>query len=141
MNFADKIKKSWWVILSFVFFLNGTGFLYIGLKHNNRNWIIEGLAYEFPWFFYFILFARYQMGIPSTLILSFASTLMIISIIRSFWVAIKLIDVYKNNEKYAIKQTNLNHRAGTQEPNNNLGVTCCICLIFIFIVFAAMAIF
>lgn len=136
MNLAEKIKNSWWVILSFIPFLNGSGFIYIGFKHNNRNWILEGITYEFPWFFYFIIFAIYGISIPSTLIITFAVILMLISIIRSVWVAVKLADVYDNNEKYTVRQTNLNHASKSQEKrsdSHNLG--CCICLICIFIVF------
>lgn len=140
MNLTEKIKNSWWVILSIIIFLNGLGFLYIGFKHNNRNWILEGITYEFPWFFYFIIFAIYGVSVPSTLIINFALILMMISIIRSIWVDIKLADVYDNNEKYTIKQTNLNHSVNNQNKDNgSSSICCCLCLIFIFIIFAVMA--
>ena len=32
MNIIDKLIKSWWVILSFIPFVNGAGFIYIGSK-------------------------------------------------------------------------------------------------------------
>ena len=67
MDLTDKIKNSWWVILSFVMVLNGVGFIYIGSKHNNRNWIIEGIIYEVPWFFYFTLFGVYGLSYPTYL--------------------------------------------------------------------------
>lgn len=141
MNFVDKIKNSWWVILSFIIFFNGFGFIYIGLKHNNRNWILEGITYEFPWFFYLIVFAFYGISIPSTLIVAFAAIITLIGIIRSIWVAVKLADVYDNNEKYTIKQTNLNHQPVHQENNNrSAGLGCCFCLICIFIIFALIII-
>ena len=137
MNLTEKIKISWWVILSFIMFLNGLGFLYIGFKHNNKNWILEGITYEVPWFFYFIIFASYGVSVPSTMILGFAFLLMLVSIIRSVWVAVKLADVYKNNEKYTIKKTNLNNASSRQ--NNSLATSfgCCLCLITIFMIFAA----
>lgn len=141
MNILEKIKNSWWVILSIIIFLNGFGFIYIGFKHNNKNWILEGITYEFPWFFYFIIFAIYGISILSTLIIGFAVILLLVSLIRSVWVAIKLADVYDNNEKYTIKQTNLNNSHNTQNKGNgsfNLG--CCFCLICIFIVFALIVI-
>ena len=136
MNLTEKIKNSWWVVLSFIIFLNGLGFLYIGFKHNNRNWILEGIAYEFPWFFYFVVFAIYGVSVPSTLMITFAVILMLISVIRSVWVAVKLADVYDNNEKYTIKQTNLNHTSKSQDKSNSsLNCGCCLCLICILIIF------
>ena len=137
MNLAEKIKNSWWVILSFILFLNGLGFIYIGFKHNNRNWILEGITYEFPWFFYFIVYGIYGLSAPTSAIISFTLILMLISIIRSIWVAIKLADVYDNNEKYTIKQTNLNHSVNNQgKGNRSTNWGCCFCLICIFIIFA-----
>lgn len=138
MNLTEKIKISWWVILSFIMFLNGLGFLYIGFKHNNKNWILEGITYEVPWFFYFIIFASYGVSQPSTMILGFAFLLMLVSIIRSVWVAVKLADVYKNNEKYTIKKTNLKNTAGQQNNNGSASVGCCLCLILIFLIFTAI---
>ena len=139
MNILEKIKSSWWVVLSFIIFLNGLGFLYIGFRHNNRNWILEGITYEFPWVFYFIVFANYGLSIPSTLVITFAVILMLVSIIRSVWVAIKLADVYDNNEKYTIKQTNLNNSTKHQE-NKDSHLGCCFCLLCIFIIFAIIII-
>lgn len=136
MNLFDKIKTSWWVILSFVFFLNGVVFIYIGFKHNNRNWILEGITYEIPWVAYFIFFAAYKTAAPTQLVMALALILMLISVIRSIWVAIKLIDVYENNEKYTIKQTNLNNvRTNQNKDNNSSSLGCCLCLICIFILF------
>ena len=140
MNLAEKIKNSWWVILSFVMFLNGLGFMYIGFKHNNRNWVLEGITYELPWFFYFIIFAIYGQSIPTSLIISFSLILMLISVIRSVWVAIKLAEVYGNNEKYTIRQTNLNHSVKNQNGNGSHHVGCCFCMICIFIIFALIII-
>ncbi len=159
MNLTEKIKNSWWVILSFIFFLNGLGFLYIGFKHNNRNWILEGITYEVPWIFYFIIYGIYGLSGPTTQMISFTLVSTLISIIRSVWVAVKLIDVYENNEKYTIKQTNLNHASNNQtnsnhasrnqtnlnhassnqsKSNNSFSGGCCLCLICIFIIFLVM---
>ena len=141
MNLFEKIKNSWWVILSFIIFLNGLGFIYIGFKHNNRNWVIEGVTYEFPWFFYLIMFANYGFSIPSTFIFTFAVVLMLISIVRSIWVAFKLIDVYDNNEKYTIKQTNVNHSLNSQNNNtNSSNFKCCICILALFFILALIVI-
>lgn len=139
MNLFEKIKNSWWVILSVIPFLNGFGFLYIGLKHNNRNWLVEAVTYEFPWFFYFIVFAIYGISLPATLIVVFACILMLIGFIRSVWVAVKLADVYDNNEKYTIKQTNLNHKP-IDNNRSDSSLACCVCIAFIFIIGAIIAI-
>lgn len=145
MNILEKIGKSLWVILSFIIFLNGFGFIYIGFKHDNRNWILEGITYEIPWFFYFIVYASFNVhevsfNNPTAAILSLAIILMLVSIIRSIWVAVKLVDVYENNEKYTIQQTNLNTQTKTNKNNSN-SFSCCMCLLIIFFIFALIAIF
>lgn len=142
MNILEKITKSWWIILSFILFLNGFGFIYIGLKHNNKNWLLEGIMYELPWFFYIIFYSIYVYPTKSSLylveiIVIFSLLLMLVSIIRSIWVAIKLIDVYENNEKYALNPIELN-RQKVNEDNNKISdsAACCLCIALIFFVFA-----
>ena len=136
MRLTEKIRNSWWAILSFVMFLNGLGFICIGFKHDNKNWVLEGIAYEFPWFFYFVVYANYGPGVQSTSMIAIAVLLMLVSIIRSIWLAIKLVDVYENNEKYTIKQTNLNQETKNKNQNSNSSLACCLCLLCIFIIFA-----
>ena len=46
MNTTDKIKKSWWVLFPFTFIFPGVGFIYIGMKFDNKKWILEGITYE-----------------------------------------------------------------------------------------------
>lgn len=141
MNIFEKIKRSWWVILSFVMFLNGTGFIYISQKYNNRNWLLEGITYELPWILYFVYYFKFgnpnlDFLLPSSLILILACLLWVVSIVRSFWVAIKLADVYDNEEKYIIQTTKLT-KSNTPEENDNLktNLGCCLCLIVIFFMF------
>ena len=145
MNTIEKIKKSWWVILSFIMGINGIGFIYIGLKHSNKNWLLEGVMYEVPWFFYFILYAIY--GIPNSsinpagVIAIFALILLFVSIIRSIWVAIKLADVYDNYEKYAMNPVELNnHKVKPDKGKRSDVPACCLCLALIFVIFAIMVI-
>lgn len=140
MNVIEKIKRSWWVILSFILFINGVGFLYIGSKHNNRNWIIEGIAYEIPWFLYFVYLAMFgttklNFLIPSSLILLFAVILMFVGIVRSIWVAVKLADVYDNMEKYTIQSTVLDISQSKENNSFFANFGCCLCILVIFIVF------
>lgn len=141
MNVFEKIKRSWWVILSFIMFLNGVGFVYIGSKHNNKNWILEGITYEIPWilyFAYFVMFGNPNLNffIPSSLILLLGMILLLVSIVRSVWVAVKLSDVYDNVEKYTIQSTVLDNTKRNEKNKNifaNFG--CCLCIIVIFIIF------
>lgn len=144
MNFVDKIKKSWWVIFSFIPFLNGFGLIYTALTHYNKNWLIEGIMYEIPWFFfiiYAVLFGDLKGIItPVNIITVVALMLELICIIRSLWVAIKLSDVYDNNEKYTIKPTKLSNQKSDKRNHGIINkIACCFCLIAIFIVFALVA--
>lgn len=144
MNVIEKVKRSWWVVLSFIMFLNGFGFVYIGLKHNNRNWVIEGIAYEFPWFFYFIVFAMFHVSKvdinnPTGVILPFAILLMLVSVVRSIWVAIKLADVYDNEEKYQVRPTAVKQEGVQENKDSFAKFGCCLCLVAIFIVFGLIA--
>jgi len=145
MNIVDKVIKLWWVILSFIIFINGFGFIYTGLKHDNRNWVIEGIIYEIPWFFFIIyvmIFGSNIFGVdPGDYVLLFALVLLIVSIIRSIWLAIKLWDVYDNNDKYAQNPTELANPNKVKE-NNKLSSTpvCCLCIAIIFFIFALMAV-
>ncbi len=138
MNIVEKIKRSWWVILSFIMFLNGLGLIYIGLKNNNRNWVFEGIMYEIPWIFS-IAIQPNDMVIGQYTVVS--SVLMLISIIRSIWVAIKLADVYDNEDKYTVRPTVVNNHNKPKENKDSLtSIGCCLCIIVIFIVFALIAI-
>ena len=143
MNTLEKIKRSWWVILSFIIMINGFGFIYIGTKHNNKNWIIEGAIYELPWFLYFVMVARYGpplgLNIPG-MFLFLSMLLLFIGIIRSVWVAVKLADVYDNEEKYTIQSTVLTKESQKKGKDSISKLGCCLCMFVIFIVFMAIII-
>ena len=139
MNVLEKIKRSWWVVLSFIMFLNGFGFLYIGFKNNNKNWVLEGIVYEIPWLFC-VIFGLNQNILSKMLII--AVVVMFISIIRSFWVAIKLADIYDNEDKYTIRPTVVKKPKNPQKNADNITkLGCCLCLVVIFFVFAVISIF
>ncbi|WP_407393084.1 hypothetical protein [Methanobrevibacter sp.] len=143
MALTEQIKRSWWVILSFIMMLNGFGFVYIGLKHYNKNWVLEGITYEIPWFFYFIFFARYGYpNAPVSAILTISFLLLLVSIVRSIWVAIKLGDVYDNNEKYTIQQTALNsHKEVQNNSNDSPAWACCLCIFGLIALYALVSLF
>jgi len=138
MNIVEKIKKSWWVIISIIPFLNGFGFVYIGLKNNNRYWVLEGVMYEVPWLFSIILAGN---GAILDVMTGIASIVMLVSIIRSIWLAIKLADVYDNEDKYTVRPTAINnHNNPQQNEGSSSSFICCLCIIVIFVAFGLVAI-
>ena len=137
MNAIETIKRFWWVIFSVIIIFNGLGFIYIGAIHNNRNWILEGVIYEIPWVFG-IIFADFDSLITAYVAISML--LMLVSIVRSIWVAIKLNDVYDNEERYAVQAAATNNpnipQDNTEFPTT---VACVSCLVLIFVAYAILA--
>jgi hypothetical protein len=142
METSEKIKKSWWVIFPFTFLFPGLGFIYIGLKASNRNWILEGITYELPWFFYFLASAKFSFDVMSGYYVWIILLVVFIALIRSIMVAIKLLDVYEKGEPVAEVYSTPGSRSipkpGSDEDNN--WKTCCACIVFIFIIFAIASI-
>lgn len=135
MNALEKIKRSWWVIFSPIILFNGLGFIFIGAIHDNKNWILEGVIYELPWVFG-IIFSDFD-GIIDVYV-AIAMILLLVSIVRSVWVAIKLADVYDNEDKYSIQSTALN---SSNHDKNDFPTTlaCVSCLVLIFIAYGILA--
>lgn len=135
MNALEKIKRSWWVIFSPIILFNGLGFIFIGAIHDNKNWILEGVIYELPWVFG-IIFSDFD-GIIEVYV-AIAMILLLVSIVRSVWVAIKLADVYDNEDKYSIQSTSLN--SSPQDKNDFPTTLACVsCLVLIFIAYGILA--
>lgn len=66
---------------------------------------------------------------------------MLLSIIRSIWVAIKLADVYDNEEKYSVRPTIVkNEKKGQGDDKLSTQMTCCGCVFLIFIIAAMISI-
>ena len=86
----SRVVKSLWVLAAFIPVINGLGFAYIGAKKFRKEWIIEGLIYELPWFLVF-LFVNYP-DIAETFA-SIGFLLMLISIVRSIYVYVKHKDI------------------------------------------------
>ena len=82
---------------------------------------------------------RYGILNPTLLILLLAMLLYFVSIIRSVWLAVKLWDVYENEEKYTISSTSLKNDNNNESGSFNNNILCCVFLIVIFIIFAAVA--
>ena len=136
MNALEKIKRSWWVIFSVIILFNGLGFIYIGAIHDNRNWILEGVIYEIPWVFGIIL-SDFEPILD--VYVAIAMILMLVSIVRSVWVAIKLADVYDNEEKYAIQASALNSSVGQENSEFPTTIACVSCLVLIFVAYGILA--
>lgn len=140
MDTIDKIKKSWWVIFPFTFIFPGVGFIYIGLKADNRNWILEGITYELPWFFYFLASAKFSSEVMAAYYVWIILLVMFIALVRSIMVAIKLLEVYEKEEpKPKVYSATSTSSSSNSKENDGLK-SCCVCIIFIFIVFAIMSI-
>ena len=143
MNVLGKIKRSWWVLLSFIMFINGFGFIYIAIKYNNKNWLLEGIIYEVPWFLYLLYVAIFGVPLlkinPASGMAVIAILLLFVSIIRSVWVAVKLADVYDNEEKYTIQTTQLTKKTNKATDSKKSTIGCCVCIIVLFIIFAIIA--
>ena len=80
----STLEKTFLILLSLFPFLNGMTFVYMGSKESNRNWIIEGLVYELPWFLQF-LFA-YNDDLATTFA-GFGLLFMFICLFRTVYVS------------------------------------------------------
>lgn len=139
MDTFEKIKKSWWVLFPFTLFLPGLGFIYIGLKSDNKNWVLEGITYQLPLFFYLIASAIYSVEamVPYYVVLIILVAL--IALLRSIMVAIKLANVYDKDDSPEVTQVKSASDDVKKEKESNWSL-CCGCLIVIFIIFAIMSI-
>ncbi len=143
MNTFEKIKKSWWVLFPLTFIFPGFGFIYIGLKASNKNWIIEGITYEIPWLFYFIACSMFPARIMVLYYIWLLLLAAFIALVRSIMVALKLIEVYEKNDTPQISATTVSSGSTTNannKDNDSKWANCCGCLILIFIIFAIISI-
>lgn len=138
MDTFEKITRSWWVAFPLTLFLPGLGFIYIGLKSDNRKWILEGITYELPTFFYFLASAVYSFDAMAPYYVVLILLAALIAFIRSIMVAIKLLEVYDNNDSPAVTQVGT---GGTiTKDKDSKWTACCGCLFVMFIIFAVISI-
>lgn len=78
-----KITSSLWVLISFIPLFNGLGFIYIGNKHANTKWFVEGILYELPHILG--LMTMPNIGLATSFFI-LGSILSFVSIIRSIMV-------------------------------------------------------
>lgn len=80
----STLEKIFLIIVSFIPFLNGMTFVYMGSKESNKNWIIEGLVYELPWFLQFLFVYDESIG---TALAGFGLLFMFICLLRTLYVS------------------------------------------------------
>ena len=79
----SKITSSLWVLISFIPFFNGLGFVYIGNKYANAQWFAEGILYELPLILGLLTLPNLTVSTPMFIFGTIAS---MVSIVRSFMV-------------------------------------------------------
>lgn len=146
MDTSEKLKRSWWVLFPFTILLPGFGFIYIGLNASNRNWIIEGITYQLPFFFYLASCVIYPANIMITYYLWLILLAALIAFIRSVMLALKLVEVYeKENRPVIVSSTYTSSgssggSAVSKKAKDFDWSSCCGCIILLFIVFAIISI-
>ena len=106
---VEKSFSSFWIIFSFIIFINGFGLVLVGFKRNVKQWIIEGLIFEFLWVLV-IAFNGASTNV-SYLLISIAMIGWILSIIRTFM-------VYFEEEKMDMVPFNANQAATGNGPSS-----------------------
>lgn len=142
MDTFEKIKKSWWVLFPFTLIFPGFGFIYIGMKASNKNWIIEGITYEMPWLFYFIACSMFPAKVMVTYYIWLILLAAFIALVRSIMVAVKLIDVYEMNNVPKIStstSSGTSTTASSKKDSDSNWPACCACIFLIFVIFAIIS--
>lgn len=142
MDTFEKIKKSWWVLFPFTLIFPGFGFIYIGMKASNKNWIIEGITYEMPWLFYFIACSMFPAKVMVTYYIWLILLAAFIALVRSIMVAVKLIDVYEMNNVPKIStstSSGTSTTASNKKDSDSNWPACCACIFLIFVIFAIIS--
>lgn len=147
MDTFEKIKKSWWVLFPLTIVLPGFGFIYIGMKSSNKNWILEGITYELPFFFYILASTVFNPEIIARYYIWIIFIAVFVALIRSIMVAIKLFDIYDLDETpkvTTVPASNANDSKASKAVNKVRNKSnfdeCCCCVVAIFIIFAVITI-
>lgn len=78
----QKSFSSFWVIFSFIIFLNGIGLIYIGTKKSVTKWIVEGAIVEFFWVL--VLFFSSSSIYVTNFLISLAMIVSVLAIVETF---------------------------------------------------------
>ncbi|MBE6486087.1 MAG: helix-hairpin-helix domain-containing protein [Methanosphaera stadtmanae] len=111
-----KIINLFWILLIFIPFFNGLGFIYAGWRVNETKWIDEGIFYMIP--FIFLSFT-----VINNIIIYSALLLLIIGIIRAFMIVqpfLKKLEEKNSNVKdYSIQYNGYQNKKIDRIPYNN----------------------
>ena len=101
--------------------------------------VVEGIIYEIPWI---MGTALVNVGSLGSIYATVCIVLMFVAIVRSIWVAVKLCDVYDNQERYRVQTTIVNN-SNPVSQNDSFPVipACCAGLILMFIAFGIISTF
>ena len=80
---VEKSISSFWVLFSIIPYLNGLGIIIIGVIKGVRNWIFEGLFFEFLWILTFVSIA---LNMDTTFPVGVGMVGLILSIVRTFMI-------------------------------------------------------
>lgn len=109
-----RLAHSWWILISFIFLLNGLGLYYAGYSADEKLWRIEGITCELI-VVIFIIVANVAIGSSiSSFMAGIYIISWIISIIRSFMIRNKYLEKINHN-KY--QNTRYNQKRN-EIPNN-----------------------
>ena len=82
----NKSFDSFWVIFSLIILLNGVGLIIIGFKRNVKQWIMEGVFFEFLWIFWLFCISPFFSDTVSEFFIGVAFIGLILSIVRTFMI-------------------------------------------------------
>lgn len=82
----NKSFSSYWVIFSLIMLLNGVGLIIIGYRRNVKQWIMEGLFFEFLWIFWLFCISPFFSDTVSEFFIGVAFIGLILSIVRTFMI-------------------------------------------------------
>lgn len=107
-----EIIHSLWFLFSFILFLNGLGFIWIGFHAKKSKWLYEGLLYE-AMFIVFIFLGSQNL---SDVGFNIYFITWFISILRSFWVRNDYLNILRERNK---DNNNLNTTAKKLDLDTN----------------------
>lgn len=81
-----KSISSFWVVFSIIIFLNGVGLIIVGRRRNVRQWIFEGLFFEFLWVLWIFFISPFFSEDVTGFFIALSLIGMIISIVRTFMI-------------------------------------------------------
>ena len=108
---VEKSISSFWIIFSILPYLNGLGIILIGVMKGVRNWILEGLFFEFLWIFTFVAIA---LNMDTTFPVGLGIVGLILSIVRTFM-------IYFEAEKMDMDSFKASSNPENEPISNNTG--------------------